>query len=329
MLGFVARRLALVVPLALGAATLVFVLMEAAPGSPADLVLGDRPVPHEVRQRIERAYGLDHTPIERYAGWLKAVALEGQLGWSHSRSRPVAALIVETLPATVLLALGALAVHLVCGLALGAVAAARRGGRLDRALSSGSLVLYAMPTFWLGLMAVLGLTHGLALFPASSMRSVGAGEWGAARRGLDVLWHLALPAAVLGLSSCAMTVQLVRDGIGRALDEGFVRAARARGVGGRRVLFVHGLRNAALPVINVVGLSLPALLSGSLVIEVVFGWPGMGRLTYDAIRAQDFAVVMATTLFATALVMFGSLAADLTMAAVDPRVRAAVRGREP
>lgn len=323
MLAFVARRLLLAVPLALGAATLVFVALESAPGDPADLLLGDRPVPAEVRQRVEHAYGLDRPAHERYLSWLRSLALEGQLGWSHSRSRPVAALIGETLPNTALLACGALAVHLLAGVSLGALCAMGRGGRLDRAIGSGSLVLYAMPTFWLGLMAILLFSYRLSLFPASSVHSVGAEDWSRGARAVDVLWHLCLPAAVLGLASCAVTVQLVREGIARALAEPYVRAARARGAGARRVLWTHALRNAALPVVNMIGLSIPALLSGSLVVEVVFAWPGMGRLTYDAIRAQDFAVVLATTMLATVLVVCGSLAADLAMAAIDPRVRTA------
>ena len=321
MVRFVARRLLLVVPLALGAATLVFVAMELAPGSPADVLLGDAPVPQEVRERITRAYGLDRSPVERYGAWLHSLLIEGDLGWSHSRSRPVAQLIGAALPATLLLALAALSIHLAAGLLLGGLCALRRGGWLDRTISSTTLVLYSMPTFWLGLMAVLALSYGMELFPAASMRSVGAEEWGFGRRSLDLLWHLFLPASVLGLASCAVTVKLVREGIVRALDEPYVRAARARGTRQLRVVCVHALRNALLPVVNLIGISLPALFSGSLVIEVVFAWPGMGRLTYDAIRAQDPAVVLAATMLAAGLTVAGSLAADLLVAAIDPRVR--------
>jgi peptide/nickel transport system permease protein len=317
---YVLRRLLAAVPLALGAATLVFVVMETAPGDPVDRLLGDRPVPPGVRERIERVYGFDRPAVERYAGWMGAL-FRGELGWSHSRQRPVADTVLQALPPTLVLSGAALLLHLLAGIAMGVVSAARPGGWADRTLTLGGLALYAMPTFWLGLMAILALSYALPLFPASSIQSVGADGWPFLARLGDRLWHLALPAAVLGLASAAAMTRFVRAGLLETLGQEFVKAARARGAGERRILFVHGLRNALLPVINLAGLSLPALLSGSLVIEVVFAWPGMGRLTYDAILAQDLPLVLATTMFATVLVILGSLAADVAMAAADPRIR--------
>jgi peptide/nickel transport system permease protein len=318
---YVLRRLAVAIPLALGVATLIFVLMESAPGEPADRILGDRPLPPEVRERIERVYGFDRSPVERYLRWLSALCLEGELGWSHSRSQPVAQVLAETLPPTLALAGAALFLHLLAGILLGIVSAARRHSWSDRLLTIGSLALYAMPTFWLGLMAILGLSYLLPIFPSSSMQSVGAAEWPLWLRIADRGWHLILPAAVLGLASAAAMTRFVRAGLLQALGQEFIRAARARGLGGGRVMFVHALRNALIPVINLIGLSLPILISGSLVTEVVFAWPGMGRLTYEAIRAQDLSIVLASTLLATFLVLLGSLAADLAMAVVDPRIR--------
>jgi peptide/nickel transport system permease protein len=313
--------LAVAIPLALGVVTLVFVAMETAPGDPVDLLLGDRPVPPEVRERIAEAYGFDKPALQRYGHWLVALLLHGELGWSHSRGRPVAQALADALPATLLLAGAALVLHLIVGVLLGVVSAAKRDRWPDRALTVTSLALYAMPTFWLGLMAVLALAHWLPILPASSLHSVGYEQWPLARRIVDLLWHLALPAGVLGIASAAALTRFVRAGLLEALGQEFVKAARARGLGGTRILFGHALRNALIPVINLAGLSLPILISGSLVIEVVFAWPGMGRLTYDAIRAQDFPVVLATTLLASLLVVVGSLLADLGIAAADPRVR--------
>jgi peptide/nickel transport system permease protein len=321
---FVLRRLAVAIPLALGVATLVFVLMETGPGNAADQLLGERPVPPEVRERIERAYGLDRPAIERYGRWLASLCLHGELGWSHSRQRPVARLLAETLPPTLALAGTALLLHLLAGIAFGIVAAARRGRWPDRLLSLGGLALYAMPTFWLGLMSILLLSYLVPLFPASSMQSVGARDWSFGLRFADRLWHLALPAGVLGLASAAAMTRFVRSGLLETLGREFVRAARARGLSRGRVL-LHALRNALLPVINLVGMALPVLISGALVTEVVFAWPGMGRLTYESIRAQDFPVVLASTLLASLMVILGNLAADLAMAAADPRIRLAGR----
>jgi peptide/nickel transport system permease protein len=321
VLRYVARRLAISVPLILGVLTLVFVLVETTPGSPADLIIGDRPVPPEVRERIERTYGFDRPAPERYARFMSGLLLRGELGWSTSRSRPVSQLLAETLPPTLMLAGAALTLHVLLGLVLGVVSAARRGRWPDRVVTWGSLTLYAMPTFWLGLMAILVFSYGLSLFPGSSMHSVGAEDWPVWRQWLDGLWHLALPAGVLALSSAAAMTRFVRSGVLEALAQEFIRAARARGVGGRRVVLGHALRNALGPVINLVGLSLPILVSGSLIVEVVFAWPGMGRLTYDAIMAKDLAVVLITTSMAATLVVLGNLAADIALATVDPRIR--------
>ena len=157
------------------------------------------------------------------------------------------------------------------------------------------------------------------------MQSVGARDWPFWLRLADRAWHLALPAAVLGLASAAAMTRFVRAGLLETLGREFVRAARARGLTRPRVL-LHALRNALLPVINLVGMALPVLISGALVTEVVFAWPGMGRLTYEAIQAQDFSVVLASTLLASLMVIVGNLAADLAMAAADPRIRLAGRG---
>ena len=174
MLRYALRRLALAIPLMLGVATLVFILMESAPGDPVDLVLGDRPVPDEVRERIERAYGFDRPAPERYARWLGALVFEGELGWSHSRTRPVSRALADALPPTLLLSAAAMIFYLGCGVALGAWSASRRGGWQERLVTYLSLATYSMPVFWLGLMAVWLLSYRFGLFPASSMSRVDA-----------------------------------------------------------------------------------------------------------------------------------------------------------
>jgi peptide/nickel transport system permease protein len=329
LLRLLARRLAATLPLVLGAATLVFVALEAAPGEPVDLLLGERPVPQYVRAHIERAYGLDRPALDRYGSWLGGVFLRGDLGWSYSRSRPVASLLAEALPATLLLAGAALLLHVVFGIVLGGLSVAWRARAVERVLTVGSLLLYAMPTFSVGLLAILLLAHAVPLFPASSMHSVGAEGWSAGARLFDLLRHLCLPALVLGAASAAGMARFVRAGLLDTMREEFIRAGRARGLGAGRLLWRHALRNALLPVVNLAGLSLPILVSGSLVTEVVFAWPGMGRLTYEAILARDVPIVLATTILASWLVVAGSLVADLAMLAVDPRIRLARAGARP
>jgi peptide/nickel transport system permease protein len=322
LLGVVARRLLSAVPLVAGVLTLTFLLVEAAPGKPADLLIGDGPVAPEVRARIEAAYHLDRPAVVRYAAWI-GNALRGDLGWSISRGREVTSVLAEALPPTIGLAAMALAIQLLLGVAFGALHVLRPGSLLDHGLGAISLTLAALPTFWLGLMAILLLAVAVPMFPPSSAHSVGASAWSGTARAADAVWHAALPALVLGLSAAGVVSRFVRAGLLRALGEGFVRAARARGASRARVLALHALPAAAGPVITLAGLQLPVLVSGAVVVEVVFGWPGMGRVTYDAVMAQDVPIVLAAVLMATLLVIAGGLLADLGLAVVDPRVRLA------
>ena len=320
MLGLVGRRLLSGIPLVLGVVTLTFLLVEAAPGRPVDLLLGDGPVPPETRARIEAAYGLDRPPLARYLTWIGHAA-RGDLGWSLSRGRPVSRVLADALPPTLGLAAGALAVELLLGVAVGACQVIRRGGALDSGLSVAGLVLASAPTFWLGLMAILLLAVAVPVFPPSSAHSIGAAAWSFPARLADGVWHGVLPALVLGVPSAAVIARFLRAGLATALDEGFVLAARARGASRLRVLAAHALPAALGPVITLAGLQLPMLVSGALVVEVVFGWPGMGRVTYDAVLASDLPVVLAAVLLATVLVVAGSLLADVGLALADPRVR--------
>jgi peptide/nickel transport system permease protein len=318
--GLIARRLLSAIPLVAGVLTLTFLLVEAAPGRPADLLLGDGPVTPELRARVEAAYGLDQPAYARYASWI-GNALRGDLGWSLSRGRKVTRVLADALPHTIGLALAALSIQLLLGILLGALHVARPGGALDHGLGLAGLLLASVPTFWLGLMAILLFAVAIPIFPPSSVHSIGANAWSFPARAIDVLWHAALPSLVLGLGAAAIVARFVRAGLVAALGEGFVRAARARGASRARLLWIHALPAAAGPVITLAGLQLPVLVSGAVVVEVVFGWPGMGRVTYDAVMAQDLPVVLAAVLLATILVIAGNLLADLGLALVDPRLR--------
>jgi peptide/nickel transport system permease protein len=321
VLGVVSRRLASAIPLVAFVLTLTFLLVQAAPGRPVDLLLGDGPVTPELRARVEAAYGLDRPAYARYASWMGS-ALRGDLGWSSSRGRKVSSVLADALPHTIGLAAAALSIQLLFGVLLGALHVARPGGAIDHGLGVAGLVVASVPSFWLGLMAVLLLAVVIPVFPPSSAHSIGAASWSLPARALDALWHVALPAAVLGAGAAAVIARFVRAGLLSALGEEFVRAARARGASGARILWRHALPAAAGPVITLAGLQLPVLVSGAVVVEVVFGWPGMGRVTYDAVLAQDLPVVLAAVLLSTILVIAGSLLADLGLAVVDPRLRA-------
>lgn len=321
MNAFLLRRVAGALLLVFLVVSLTFFLLHAAPGSPADSLLDRSSAGHaEAKARLERALGLDRPILEQYFDWLGGV-VRGDLGSSFATGRPVARVLAEALPNTLLLGLAALLVDYALSLPLGVWAARRRGRAADQVLRVASLALYSIPVFWLGLMALLLLAFRWPLFPAGHMLSAGAEALPTGERLLDLLHHLALPALVLGLATAGGTLRYVRGSLAEALDQDYVRTARAKGLGERRVVVVHGLRNALAPILQLLGVSLPALLNGSLIAEVVFSWPGVGRLAYQAITTRDLPLTLGTTALAAVLVVAGSLAADLLHAASDPRLR--------
>jgi peptide/nickel transport system permease protein len=299
--------------------TTTFFLIHLAPGDPIHLVESER-TPRQLRESLERIYGLGRPLPEQYVRWLGA-AVRGEWGSSFSRSRPVTEVIADALKPTAILAFAALAVEYGTGLLLGIAAARRQGSLLDHAIRIGSLVLASQPVFWLGLMAVLLFSVVWRVLPASQMRSYEGEDLGSSWQLLDLARHLILPALVLGISRAGGITRFVRGSLLEQLGREHVRAARARGLSEARVIWVHALRNAIVPLIQLFALSLPSLLSGALVIEVVFSWPGLGRVTYEAVLSRDYPLVLATTALTAALVLLGNLLADLLHAAADPRVR--------
>lgn len=301
--------------------TATFFLIHLAPGSPAALFDGPGPGGRQAAERLKAVYGLDRPLLVQYLSWLRAVVLDLDWGTSYTYGRPVTRVLAESLPATALLGAAALVVQYAVGLPLGVVAARRRDGWLDGVIRTGSLAVYSMPVFWLGLMAILVLGSRFPIFPGGHMRSVGAASLSGTERFLDLLWHLALPALTLGLTMAGATVRFVRNRMLEVLDEAYIRTARAKGLSERRVIWLHALRNALVPVIQLFGLSIPFVLNGSLIVEVVFSWPGLGRTTFQAILARDYPLILASTAFTGALVVIGNFVADALHAAVDPRVR--------
>ena len=315
MRGMVLRRLAMLVPLVLFVVTLTFVVVQAAPGSYADTIDNPRLSP-ETRELIRARYGLDRPPLEQYLSWLGAV-LTGDLGVSFLYKEPVSRVLTRALPPTLLLAGTALLLDLVLGLALALAAARRPFGWADRITTLLSLGLYGIPSFWLAGIFILVFSLILGWFPASHMHSVGADGL------FDLLHHLALPALCLGLVGAAGTARYLRSTLLDVRASRWMLAARARGLPRWRLLLVHALRPALLPVVTLLGLSLPILVSGSVVIETVFSWPGMGLVAYNAARARDIPLILGATLVGAIAVILGNLAADFLYAVVDPRVRRA------
>lgn len=320
---FVARRLAHALAIVVLVATIAFVLVHLAPGDPFSASLENSSVPESVRRQWRALYGLDRPLPEQYVRWMANV-LRGDFGWSHARNRPVADVLAAALPNTLLLMLVALTVGVVLGVTLGVVQALRRGGALDRLLGAASMAFYSMPDFWLAVMAIVFVAHWVPALPTSGMTTpVIYAYMDPVGRALDVLRHLVLPAVVLVLLTAAGIARYQRAALIDVVRQDFTRTARAKGLTERAVVMRHALRNALLPVITLIGLAIPALLTGTVFVERVFAWPGVGALALDAIFQRDYHLVMAIVVIGGALVAVGSLVADLLYAAADPRLRTA------
>lgn len=317
---YLLRRLAASLLLVWVVVSLTFVLVHAAPGSPVRVLGGQAGGAAEQERRLERIYGLDRPLHEQYLDWLASVA-RGDWGASLATGRPVARMIGEALPNTLLLAVAATCVEYAVALPLGIWAARRQGKPADHLIRAGSLLLYSVPIFWLGLMAILVFAFLWPVLPPGHMTSPGAGAASLPARLLDVGLHLLLPALVMGVVLAGSTLRFVRNGLLDVLGQDYIRTARAKGLSEGRVVRVHALRNALVPIVQLLGLTLPTLLNGVVVAEVVFSWPGVGRVMIQALNSRDYPVILATTTLAAVLVIAGNLAADLAHAAVDPRLR--------
>ncbi len=320
MAAWLLRRLAAAVAIVFAVVTLVFFAIHLAPGTPF-LPSGDRPLDPSVEAGLRARFGLDRPLAVQYVSFLGALA-RGELGESFSQHRPVAHALRDAVPNTAVLAGTALVVELLLGLAIGALQAAYARRRFDTVLTHATLVVYSLPTFWLGLVLLLVFGQGLHWLPVGGVTDpVLHQALSPMGRLLDRLRHLALPGLTLGLVGAAGTARFQRAALLEALNQGFVKTARAKGLGESRVLLGHALRNALLPTITLTGLALPFLLTGSVVVETVFAWPGMGKLAADAVLSRDYPLVTATTMAAAALVVAGSLLADILYVVADPRVR--------
>jgi peptide/nickel transport system permease protein len=307
----IARRLAAAVVVAWAVATLAFLLVQAVPGRAFD-ELSLQGLPPQAAERLRVLFGADRPFGVRYIDWMAGL-LRGDLGFSLEHRRPVGSLVAEALGNTLALTGLALAAQIFLGVTAGTLAAVSRSRWVDRAASGLAALLYSFPSFWMGLLLVAAFSIALPWFPVSQMRSIDGGGMS------DLLRHLVLPCAALALPLAAGTSLYVRDEMREALARPFAAAARARGAGEGRVAVAHALRSVLLPVAQITGLSIQGVVAGSVVVEVLFAWPGMGRLAYDALLARDEPLVLACVLVGAVAVVLGGLAADVLSALCDPR----------
>ena len=301
---FILRRLASTAVVVLGVAVLVFLLIHFIPGDPVDVMLGESAQAAD-REELRRALGLDQPLLQQLGGYLKGLA-SLDLGRSLHSQRPIIELLAERLPATIELAVAALAVTLVLALPLGLIAAARHGTAWDHGAMSFSLLGVSIPNFWMGPLLILVFALWLGWFPVS-----GRGEAGG----------VVLPALTLGTSLSAILARMIRSSLLEVLGDDFIRTAYAKGLSRRQVIIRHALPNALLPVITILGLQLGTLLAGAVITETVFSWPGIGLLTIEAIQSRDYPVVQACVLLIALTYVVINSFTDVLYALIDPRIR--------
>ena len=319
---YILKRIAITVPLLFGIVTFTFFIVQVAPGEPMLFTVDERSqrkVDPEIEERLRVRFGLDQPIYVQYQKWLSAV-FTGDFGTSFSTRRPVLDMIAEAVPYTLQLTVLALFFDALIGISLGIFSAVRRNTFADRAITLVSLIVYSIPGFWLALMLVLVFSVNLGWLPTSQTRSLDYDLMTVSEKAWDVVSHMILPVFVLGIASAAGTARYMRSRLIEVLNEEYVLAARARGLRERTVVLKHAVRNALVPVITIYGLALPFLLGGSVLIENVFDWPGMGKMAVAAINARDYPVILATTTMAAVLTIFGNLLADIAYSLVDPRV---------
>ncbi|MGD8490600.1 MAG: ABC transporter permease [Anaerolineae bacterium] len=312
MMRYVIRRLLIMIPLLLGLSLFVFILIRLAPGDPTVFYLPpERAADPAIRLKVMARLGLDQPLHIQYIRWLTS-AIQGDFGYAYGYGEPVLKLIADHVPATVQLQLAALILALVVALPIGIISATRQYSLLDNSVTIFAFFGLSMPNFWFALMLMLLLAVKWDVLPA-----VGAGM---GKPFLERIPYFVMPVVVLAFTYMAVYVRFMRSSMLENIRQDYVITARAKGLRERSVLFGHALKNAILPVITIVGMSIPRLIGGSIIIESVFAWPGIGRLGYDAVLRRDYPTIMGLTMLTAAFVMFVNLLVDILYSYADPRI---------
>jgi peptide/nickel transport system permease protein len=320
VIAYLGKRLLQAVPILIGASTIIFFLMHAAPGDPTSIYLGNPNIDARVIEQMRENLGLDQPVHIQYVKWISSF-LQGEFGYSFSQKRPIADILKDTIPNTLVLSGVALAIIFILGIVIGTVQAVRQYSWGDNLATALAFFFYSMPSFWFGLMLILLFSYKLQWLPASQMTSVNYEFMSGSAQLTDRLKHLLMPAIALGVGGAASVARYMRSGMLEQVRQDYVRTARAKGLSEGKVIFKHAMRNALIPVITLLGLFLPFLMAGSVLIETVFAWPGMGRTIVTAIFQRDYPVVLATAFVISVMVILGNLIADMLYSIVDPRIR--------
>ncbi len=327
MTRYIVRHLAGLIPVFFGITLISFLVMHLAPGGPSDISSSMNPkVSYEARIRLDKLYGLDKPLIVQYKDWLVRV-VRFDFGRSFIDDRPVFDKIIEKMPVTIFINLSSLVIILAVGIPIGALSAVRRNGLFDRFSAVFVFAGYSIPEFWLALllMSVFGIS--LHWLPISGIKSIDFEYYSLPLKILDVARHLVLPVLLASFGGLAGISRYMRSSMSVVMRQEYIRTARAKGLPERKVIYVHALKNAILPVITILGLSVPALIGGSVIFESIFAIPGMGRLFYESVMARDYSVIMGILSIGAILTLAGNFIADMAYSFADPRIMSGGDGR--
>ena len=321
MIKYITKRIIQIIPTLIGITIISFIVIRLAPGKPTDLTTQLNPkISYQARERIEKAFGFDKPVYIQYLNWVKKI-VRFDFGRSFIDGRPVMQKIRERLPITLLINILSLIFIFILAVPIGIKSAVQRDSFYDKVATVILFVLFAAPGFWLALMLMSFFGVHLGILPVSGIASLDFDKLNMGAKILDVAKHLILPVTVASLGGLAGISRYTRQSMLKSLHEDYIRTAVSKGLDERRVIYVHALRNALLPIITILGLSIPGLISGSVIFESVFNIPGMGRLMVESVFSRDYNVIMAGLFFSALLTLFGNLIADIAYFYADPRIR--------
>lgn len=323
MIRYLIRRTLGLVPVFFGITLISFLVIHLAPGGPTDIDAGLNPkISFEARERIAKLYGMDEPLHRQYLGWLRRV-VSLDFGRSYVDDRPVSDKIIERIPVTLLINVSSLVIILIIGIPIGVAAATRRGSFLDRSAAVFAFIGFSAPEFWLALLLMSLFSIRLGWLPISGLRSLDFEYLGLFGKAADIAWHLILPVCVSSFAGLAGMSRYMRASMIGVLHRPHITMARAKGLKESNVIYGHALKNALLPVITIIGLSIPGLIGGSVIFESIFAIPGMGRLFYESVMARDYPTIMGILSIGAMLTLLGNLLADIAYFYADPRIRVA------
>ncbi len=321
MIHYIIRRSLLIIPMVLGISLLTLVIMHFSPADPASIRYGLNPeVAGSARAQFKKLYDLDKPVLVQYVRWLKRIATF-DFGNSFIDDRPVIDKVLERLPGTLLLSISSILVVYMLSIPLGISSAVKADSLYDKIVALAVFIGFATPGFWFALLLIKFFAFDLGWFPISGMRPWYVEYYTFSAAAKDLLWRLVLPVAASSLLSLAAISRYMRSSMLAVLRQDYLRTARAKGLAESRVILKHALKNALLPIVTIASLILPSLIGGNFIIEIIFGWPGMGRLGYEAIMNYDMPTFMGVGIIATFLTLFSILLSDILIAVVDPRIR--------